>query len=207
MRKLSHLSGICAQRQPLLLRATASSETPSHSIAAASFTSSEIVAQTKTRSTSETRPFLKRVLRRIVERSTAGSDSIPAPHVKFLVRNRTGETLENSSLAAFHSFVFLKDEGGESKEAANFRAWTTPLASPKPSEKFRPITPGSTSRRLVSCSLMKLALTETREYYAPHQIADNLDEYCLPRVYKVYLFVRMGSKSHRAIYRHSERLH
>ena len=66
------------------------------------------------------------------------------------------------------------DEGGLSAESANFHAWATLLACTKPNGKYRPITIGTTARRLVSCCLMKLALSGARDYFAPHQIANGV---------------------------------
>ena len=66
--------------------------------------------------------LLKNVLRRMHNHSSAGPDGMPFPHLKLLVRPRTGETADNSGLSALHGFVCLIDEGGLSAEAANFHA-------------------------------------------------------------------------------------
>ena len=120
------------------------------------------------------RKLLKNVLRRMDDHSAAGPDGMPVPHLKLLVRPRTGETTDDSGLAALHGFVCLMAEGELSAEAANFHAWATLLACTKPNGKYRSIAIGTTIRRLVSCCLMKLALPGTRDYFAPHQIANGV---------------------------------
>ena len=117
--------------------------------------------------TTPSRKLLKRVLRRMDDHSAAGPDGMPVPHLKLLVRPRTGETFEDSGIAALHAFVCLMAEGGVSTDAANYHAWATLLACDKPNGKYRPISIGTVARRLVSCTMMKLALPGTRDYFAP----------------------------------------
>ena len=124
--------------------------------------------------TTPSRKLLKSVLRKMDDHSAAGPDGMPVPHLKLLVRPRTGETTDDSGLSALHSFVCLIAEGELSTEASNFHAWATLLACTKPNGKYRPIAIGTTARRLVSCCLMKLALPGTRDFFAPHQIANGV---------------------------------
>lgn len=58
-----------------------------------------------------------------------------------------------------------------SKKAANFPLWAALPVFSKPNGKYRPIAIGTVSNRLFSCSLIKLVLTETRDYFAPNTIA------------------------------------
>ena len=120
------------------------------------------------------RKLLKGVLRRMDDHSAAGPDGMPVPHLKLLVRPRTGETAATSGLAALHNFVCLMAGGCVNSDASNYHAWATLLACTKPNGKYRPIAIGTVARRLVSCSLMKLALPGTRDYFAPHQIANGV---------------------------------
>lgn len=68
---------------------------------------------------------MKRVLREMDDHSAAGTDSMPVPHLKLLVRPRTGKTREHSGLSALHDFFCLMAEGKASAEAANYHAWAT----------------------------------------------------------------------------------
>lgn len=73
-------------------------------------------------STTPSRKLLKSFLRRLDDHSAARPDGMPVPHLKLLVRPRTGANTDDSGLAALHSFVFLMAEEALSTEAANFHA-------------------------------------------------------------------------------------
>lgn len=68
------------------------------------------------------------------------------------------------------------DEGGISKNATNFYTWASFLACNKLNGKYRHISIVSVARRLYSCAIMKLTLLGTRDYFAPHQMANGVPE-------------------------------
>lgn len=108
------------------------------------------------------------------DHSAAGPDGMRIPHLKIFVRPRAGEMLEDSCFAALHNYLCLMDTEGVSKETANFHAWATLLACSKPNGNYRTIAIGTVARRIISFSLIKLALPGTRDYFGPHQITNGV---------------------------------
>lgn len=93
------------------------------------------------------------------DRSAAGPDEMPVPHLKMLARPRKSDTRQDSGISALHDCVCLMAEGCVSEAAANFYSREILLACSKPNGKYRPNAIGTVSRRLVSCFLLKTSFT------------------------------------------------
>lgn len=99
-------------------------------------------------------------------------------HQKLLPRSRTGDTKVASCPTALHGCATLMVTDEVNKATANMLASSTMLATGKPNGKYRPLTIGTVSRRLVSCTLRNIALPGTCTYLAPHRIANGVQRLC-----------------------------